>query len=49
MDLLKFHEAQLVFFDIFLIPSPGDLTSIEFFWMRFVDLFKFHETQLVFF
>ena len=50
MDLLKFHEAQLVFFfHIFLSPSPGDLTSIEFLGTRFVDLLKFHKTKLVFF
>ena len=49
MDLLKFHEAQLVFFHIFLSPSPGDLTSIEFLGTRFVDLLKFYKTKLVFF
>ena len=31
------------------VQVPGDLTSIEFFWTRFVDLVKFHETKLVFF
>ena len=36
------------FFHIFLSPSPGDLTSIEFLGTRFVDLLKFHKTKLVF-